>query len=156
MRERVGGILIEEELMFILLLSGNDEPDWAGAILSKFAAQGLGVNFISETPDATGGANMSVTVKLDDEYSLQAALDEIQELYHNIIIRKIHPTCLITVYGPHFKERQGLAARAFRALGFHGINILGISTSISSITCVLHQDQLEDAQAALREVFELP
>ena len=156
MRERVGGILVDEDLMFIHLLSGLDEPDWAGTVLSKFATRDLCVNFITETPDARGRANMSVTVRPDDEYALELALDDIRELHREIVIKKIHPVSLVTVYGPHFKERCGLAARAFRALGLHGINILGISTSISSISCVILQDQLDSARSALASVFEVP
>ena len=156
MKERVGGIIVDENLMFIHLLSGLDEPDWAGTVLSKFATSGLCVNFISETPDSRGRANMSVTVRADDEFALEAVLDGIQEINQDIVIKKIFPVSLVTVYGPHFKERCGLAARAFRALGLNGINILGISTSISSISSVIQQDQLEAAQAALRQVFEVP
>ncbi|MCF7796155.1 MAG: hypothetical protein K9N11_06540 [Lentisphaeria bacterium] len=158
MKERVGGILVDNNLMFIHLSSGIDSPDWAGTVLSKFAARNICIGFISATSSIgdEGQAMMSVTVKPDDEYNLDQAVQAVQELHQNLKVTKTYPVSLLTVYGPHFRERCGLAARAFRALGLNGVNILGISTSISSISSVVRQDQLEIARQALDTVFEVP
>ncbi|MCF7840993.1 MAG: hypothetical protein K9N22_09475 [Candidatus Marinimicrobia bacterium] len=156
MRERVSGILVDENLMFIHLLSGLDSPDWAGTVLSKFASRNICISFISATSDEQGRAMMSVTVRPDDEFNLDLALREIRSIDEDLLITKTHPVSLLTVYGPHFKERCGLAARAFRAMGLSGINILGISTSISSISSVILHDQVELARKALETVFEVP
>ena len=37
-----------------------------------------------------------------------------------------------------------------------GINILVISTSISTLSCVIDADGLDEAVAAMRETFDLP
>lgn len=156
MKERVGGILVDENLMFIHLFTNQDSPDWAGMVLSKFASRNICIGFISATSGDQGRAMMSVTVKPDDEYNLDLTLREVQGVHKDLVIQKTHPVSLLTVYGPHFRERCGLAARAFRALGLNGVNILGISTSISSITSVIRQEQLELARQALEKVFEVP
>jgi aspartokinase len=44
----------------------------------------------------------------------------------------------------------------FQALADQQINILAISTSISTVSCVIESDNLEQALVALRETFDLP
>jgi aspartokinase len=41
-------------------------------------------------------------------------------------------------------------------LGKYKINIMCISTSISSISCVIRETDLADAKKALLEAFEMP
>ena len=43
----------------------------------------------------------------------------------------------------------------YTALADAGINILSISTSMSSVSCVIDQARLEDAVAALKDTFEM-
>ena len=44
----------------------------------------------------------------------------------------------------------------FKALASQGINILAISTSISTVSCVIEADRLAKAVQAMRDTFELP
>jgi aspartokinase len=44
----------------------------------------------------------------------------------------------------------------FSALASVGINILAISTSISSISCLIDADDMDEAIQVLEETFELP
>jgi aspartokinase len=44
----------------------------------------------------------------------------------------------------------------FSALGDAGINILAISTSISTLSCVIEEKLLPQAVKAISEAFELP
>jgi aspartokinase len=44
----------------------------------------------------------------------------------------------------------------FDSLAADGINILAISTSISTVSCVIDSDDLEVALLALRKTFDLP
>jgi len=152
----IGGIIIDENLTLIRIYNLPDEPDWGGMALEEFCFHGMSVNFISENRGSDGKANMGITLKVRDKEMFEKALAAVQELTDGISVDPLFPVCLITAYGPHFKERCGLAATAFRALGLKGINILGISTSISSISAVVHSDDLELAQYALEDVFEVP
>jgi len=51
--------------------------------------------------------------------------------------------------------QPGIAARMFKSLADAGINIEMISTSEIRITCIVHQDRVEDAARALHTAFEL-
>lgn len=155
-RVPIGGIIVEPDLHYVRIFNLPDEPDWGGMALEEFCFYGMSVNFISENNDSQGHANMGITLRVHEAEMLSKAIAAVEKLHDEVTTEVEYPVCLITVYGPHFKERCGLAATAFRALGIHGINILGISTSISSISAAIHQADLEDAKAALEDVFEVP
>ncbi len=155
-KESIGGIIVDEKLTFIRIFNLPDEPDWGGSALEEFCFFGQTVNFISENLDSTGKANLSVALHQDESGSFQKAVEAISELHENISVEVIEHACLLTVYGPHFKERCGLAATFFRALGVRGINILSISTSISSISAIIEEKHLDDALKALTDVFDVP
>jgi len=155
-KESVGGIIVDEDLTFIRVFNLPDEPDWAGSALEEFCFYGQTVNFIAENVDAKGRANLSVTLNQGRADSFEKAIEAIEDLHNEIRTTVIQDVCLITVYGPHFKERCGLAATYFRSLGINGINILAISTSISSISAIIERKHLQATQAALRDVFDVP
>jgi len=155
-KESIGGIIVDEKLTFVRIFGLPDEPDWGGSALEEFCFYGQTVNFISENLDASGKANLSVTMHSGDKEAFDKAVAAIEELHDDISVQVIEEVCLITVYGPHFKERCGLAATFFRSLGIRGINILSISTSISSISAIIEAKNLTEAVAALREVFDVP
>jgi len=55
-----------------------------------------------------------------------------------------------------FEESQVIAGHMFKALGDNEINIKGNSSSVSSVTCMIHEDDLEKALKVLRQAFILP
>jgi len=57
---------------------------------------------------------------------------------------------------PHFGERPGIAGTMFSALASAGINILAISTSISTASCLIDVYDMDEAVEVLQETFELP
>jgi len=63
---------------------------------------------------------------------------------------------VISVFGPHFRERPIISGLILNALGISGINALAISTSISSCSCLIQANQVEDAMRALHETLEAP
>ncbi len=62
----------------------------------------------------------------------------------------------LTVYGPHFREKPAISGEMCSALGEAEVNILGISTSISSICCLIKDEDFDSAYDALLSVFDLP
>jgi aspartate kinase len=63
---------------------------------------------------------------------------------------------IVSIFGPDFRERPGIAGTMFDALAASGINIMAISTSISTVSCVIDSDDLEAGLIALRQTFDLP
>jgi aspartate kinase len=155
-KESVGGIIVDEDLTFVRIFDLPDEPDWAGSALEEFCFYGQTVNFIAENVDNRGNANLSVALSKGDHESFKKAIEAIENLNKQISVQTVADVCLVTLYGPHFKQRCGLASTYFRSLGIRGINILAISTSISSISAIIKKEHLADTEAALRDVFDVP
>jgi aspartate kinase len=53
------------------------------------------------------------------------------------------------------KSHPGIAAQVFRSLADAGINIEMISTSTIRISCIVHEEQVEDAVRALHRTFSV-
>ena len=155
-KEQIGGIIVDEDLTFVRIFDLPDEPDWAGSALEEFCFYGQSVIFIAENIDSRGNANLSVAVATTEQGAFDKAIEAIRDLDEDITVQVVPNACLVTVYGPHFKQRCGLAATYFRSLGLKGINILAISTSISSISAIIEKSDLVATQEALRDVFEVP
>jgi len=155
-KESIGGIIVDEELTFVRIFDLPDEPDSGGSALEEFCFYGQTVNFIAENVDIRCKANLSVTLHQGNLKSFNKAIEAIRNLYDEVSLEVIDDVCLVTVYGPHFKERCGLAATFFRSLGIRGINILSISTSISSISAIIEKKHLSVTLEALRDVFDVP
>ena len=71
-------------------------------------------------------------------------------------ISKIEYVSILGIYGPHFREKPGIAAAFCSVLGEAGINILGISSSISTFSCIIDVRDIEKAKKLLLSKFELP
>ena len=63
---------------------------------------------------------------------------------------------IIGIYGPHFREKPSIAGRMCSALGRRKVDILGISTSFSSVSCVINNNKTEEAKEAILSAFDLP
>jgi aspartate kinase len=91
--------------------------------------------------------------------SFDEALDRVEEIRADVDAKKVvtnEDLCALAVFGPHFREIPNVASQVFKALAEVGINILAISTSVSSVTCVFKQEKLSEGLASLRGRFEIP
>ena len=61
----------------------------------------------------------------------------------------------VSVVGAGMKSHPGVAATVFETLAANSINIEMISTSAIRISCVVREDQVEDAVQVLHDAFRL-
>jgi len=62
---------------------------------------------------------------------------------------------VISVFGPHLREKPKIPGLMFAAIASVGISPLAISTSISSVSCVVEDSQLDPALEVLNETFDI-
>jgi len=153
---KVGGILTYPGLCLIAVMSCPDRPGVASSIFGSLGARDLNVQFIVQGVDLNGDAHVQFCVSAGDLNDALSALGPLVNAHHTTRITQGLPVALISVYGPDFRERPGIAGRAFGALADAGINILAISTSISTVSCVVGDERFKDAVDALHTVFALP
>jgi len=153
---KVGGIMANTGLAIVSIHSIPDRPDVPGIVLHTLGEKNINIEFIVHTFDLEGNGNLTFCM---DQKNLESALEVLERIKPLIEAKGIsyRPNgAVISVFGPHFRERPMISGLILNALGISGINVLAISTSISSCSCVIEADQTEDAMRALHETFEAP
>jgi aspartokinase len=153
---KIGGVMQRRGLVKMGMMSLPDRPATAGKIMNALGTQGVNVQFIVQCIDTQGNDHVVFCVDQEQADSARDILESLRrEMGVGEVIRR-SGVALISVFGPDFRDRPGIAGTMFSALGERGINILAISTSISTLSCVIDADWLEGAIEAVRETFELP
>ncbi len=153
---RIGGMMHSSGLAMVGVLAMPSRPGIAGKILSTLGDHTINVPFIVQIVDHNGNDHVVFCVRSVD---LPAVLELLKDVRQEVLAKEVlHETNVgtVSIFGPDFRQRPGIAGQMFAALGRVGINIKAISTSMSTITCVIQGDRVRDALAALEETFELP
>lgn len=153
---KIGGIMQSTDLTMIGVMSTPDRPGIASAIMDTLGHNGVNVEFVVQLIDLNDLSNVVFCVK---ETASDQALTQLELVRQEIGAQRVTVTrevAILSIFGPDFRQRPGVAGAMFTALAGAGINILAISTSISTISCVIVADRLAAAVHAIRENFELP
>jgi aspartate kinase len=154
-RVPVGGVQVYRDLGMISILGTPHGPGMAGEVLETLGEAGINVEFISCCPDSGGGDDIVVCVARARIDEALAILEPVRPRIRPVGMKVTSGLVGLAIFGPHFREIPAVAGRVFRALADAGVNILAISTSVSSVTSVFEEARLEDALAALRERFDI-
>ena len=153
---KIGGMIQTKELVQVGIMSMPNQPGLAGRIFSALGKEGINLQFIAQTADLHGRGNTTFCILQEDLPATRRVLNQIPSftgpdkvIYHS-------PVGIISIFGPHFREKPSIAGTMFSALGDAGISILAISTSISTLSCVIEEKFLPQAVQAVSEAFEPP
>ncbi|MFH1085823.1 MAG: ACT domain-containing protein [Chloroflexota bacterium] len=153
---RIGGILQERNLRLVGVMSAADRPGLAAAVFQALAAAQVNVQFIVQCVDLEGDAHMQFCITAEDLPMARGVVERVAAEIGGQMLVRPEPVALVAVFGPDFRQRPGIAGRAFGALAGAGINILAVSTSISTVTSVIADDRFAGSVEALRGVFDMP
>lgn len=153
---KVGGIIKIPHLSQLGVMSAPDRPGIAGAVFEAMGNAQINAQFIVQCVDLRQRSHVILCVAHED---VPAALEILRKVKDEVQAEDL--TCcenvaIVSVFGPDFRERPGMAGPIFSALAAHGINIRAISTSISTVSCIIDGDKLEEAEEALAERLDLP
>ena len=137
----------------VTLVGVPDTPGVAGRIATALAEANVNVDMIVQNEPVSGGARaeMSFTVPRDDLHTARVALDALGLG----TVQTDETMGKVSIVGAGMKTHPGVAAKVFRTLGEHHINIEMISTSPIRISCVIPGERVPDAVRALHSAFEL-
>ena len=153
---KAGGIIQNTNLAQIGVMSVPDRPGIASAVLGALSERGINVQFIVQSIDLKNRTHIILCVAQDDLEAVLLAIEGVKSRVQaeEVICRP--NVVIVSVFGPHFRDHPGIASAAFSALASAGINILTISTSISTISCIIDGNRVAQAVEALREAFDVP
>ena len=152
----IGGILQAKNYTMLKIVGLPNKPGFAGRILTKLGRANINLHFIAEGEDALGFANMILCIFPKDANEAVEIIKSQKNGNKEQRVEEIPNVASLTVYGPHFREKPAISGEMCSTLGKANVNILGISTSISSICCLIKDEEYYRAYDALLKVFQLP
>ena len=132
-----------------------DQPGIAARLFRALAVRSINVDMIEQNVSAHGITDISFTVPHED---LTVALDVSRGLAPDIGAQEViadRDIATVSLVGAGMKTHAGVSATMFETLADAGINIEMISTSAIRITCVIREELVEKAVAALHDAFKL-
>jgi aspartate kinase len=132
-----------------------DSPGIAARLFRALADQSVNVDMIVQDVSHDGTTDISFTTPLEH---VEAALGIANALANDIGAGDVAADTHIgrvSLIGAGMKTHPGVAATMFETLAANDINIEMISTSSIRISCVVHEDQVENAVVKLHEAFKL-
>ncbi len=130
-----------------------DRPGIAAEIFGTLGSLGFNIELVVSTGGSGGRADISLAVSRMQEEAILRALEGIRVEVGARALRKNSTVALVSILGQHLSTEPGIAGRMFQALSKRGINIEVISTSMSSVTCLIDEVKTEEAMAALGTEF---
>lgn len=153
---KAGGIIRNERLARIGVMSAPDRCGLASEVLHALAVKGINTQFIVQCTDMANNSHIVLCVSEEESEAAVAALEPLRNTVRPEQIIHQRNVALVSVFGPDFRERPAIAAAVFAAMASAAINIMAISTSISTVSCLIDGHRVDDAIVALREHFDLP
>ena len=152
----IGGMLETRGLVLVKILGVRRGPGVAGKTLSLLGAHGVNVLCVVSSSDSLNRENITVAVERADIDQALGLLQTISEEIEADRIECIKNVGLLSIYGPHFSERPAIAGLMFEAMAACGIDIHAISTSVSTVSCIVDEASLDAAMAQVSETFLVP
>lgn len=153
---RIGGIMQNGHLALLNVTAVPDRPGIAASVLGELGARSVNVQFIVQCIDQSERDQVAMCVDRDDLPVAQEVVNRVAPTIEAGKVVTMAEVAIVSIFGPDFRERPGIAGTMFEALAGRGINILAISTSISTVSAVIEGKNLEQALLSLRETFDLP
>ncbi len=139
-----------------LTVSGvPDRPGIAARMFRRLADHDINVDMIVQNVSAAGVTDISFTLPADQLATGLTLVEELRDEIGAAGVTSDPNIARVSIVGAGMKSNPGVAATMFETLSAAGINIDMIQTSAIRLTCVVRQDQAEQAVQVLHQAFAL-
>ncbi len=139
----------------ITLAGVADHPGIAGRVFRALADRDINVDMIVQNTSLDGHTDISFTAPKDETDTAIATCEALVPELEAQGVTADRAIARVSVVGAGMKSHPGVAATVFETLAAHDINIEMISTSAIRISCVVREDQVEEAVQLLHDAFRL-
>lgn len=155
-RVEASGLIYKDHIGMVGIIGIPTRPGIGGNYFSMLADAGIHIELIVNLFDGDKYDHILVCVNRDDVDSTLEITQKVHEEVGSQSVIHDRNVALVCISSLDFDKSQVIAGHMFKALGDNGINIKGISTSLSSVSCLVHADELSKAVSILRQAFILP
>ena len=153
-RIKVTGIAYTTNVAKITVRSVADRPGVAAALFEPLAQVGVSVDTIVQNTSVERTTDISFTV---DRTDLDLAVAEVNRVMGDLGASALvsdSTLATVSIVGSGMQNTPGYASRMFRILADGKINIDMITTSEIRISCIIKEEQAEEAVRLLHRGFE--
>ena len=154
-KNKVSGIAHDASVAKITVVGVPDHPGVAAAIFEPLARANISVDTIVQNASINSITDLTFTVARTDLLKAMSILEPVARSVGGRQCIADSTLAKVSIVGTGMLNTPGYAAKMFRALHQHGINIQLITTSEIRITCIISEDKITDAVRALHQAFEL-
>lgn len=150
----VSGVAFNRSEAKIAILGLPDHPGIAGQVFGGIAEKNIVVDMIIQNVGSDGRNDISFTIARSD---FETALEVARRLSRELGAREVvgdNTIAKVSVVGVGMRSHANVASRMFKALASRGINIQTISTSEIKISCIIAENDLDEAVRSVHEAFE--
>ncbi len=154
----VDAVQFDSDQAKIALLRVADRPGIAAKLFGEIARQNVDVDLIIQSIHEGNSNDIAFTVVKDvlpRAESVAMAIAPILDENGNTDILVEKKIAKIAIAGAGMIGRPGIAAKMFQSLAQAGVNIQMISTSEVKVSCIVDQDECDQAIAALCSGFDI-
>lgn len=152
---KVRGVTYERNVARITLRAVPDQPGIAARVFEPLSVAGVSVDTIVQNASAERLTDLSFTVERGDvAKALEVTRGVASTIGAGECTAEDH-LGNVSIVGTGMQNEPGVASTMFRSLADAGVNIEMITTSQIRITCIVHEDQVNDAVRTLHTAFGL-
>lgn len=153
---RIGGIMESDGRALLRIMSVPHHAGAAATLLGAMGQAGINIEFLVQSNDLDDTANYSLVIAQKDLEHALTVLETIKPDIEAKGLSYIPDVAVISIFGPHLREKPRVPGLMFSALSSVGVSALAIATSISSVSCVVEGIYLTTSVQALSETFDVP
>jgi aspartate kinase len=154
-KNKVSGIVHDTNVAKVTVVGVPDHPGIAAAIFEALARANISIDTIVQNASINSITDLTFTVARTDSLKAMSIVEPVAKSVGGKQCVTDSTLAKVSIVGTGMQNTPGYAARMFRALYQHSINIQLITTSEIRITCIISEDKVKDAIRALHQAFEL-
>jgi aspartate kinase len=154
-RNKVRGIAYDTDVAKITVVGVPDHPGIAAAIFEPLTRANISVDTIVQNASIENITDLTFTVARSDLFKAMSIVEPVAKSVGGKRCVADSTLAKVSIIGAGMQNTPGYAARMFRTLYEHGINIQLITTSEIRITCIISENKVKDAVQALHKAFAL-
>ena len=151
-RLKIYDILYNENLCQINITSKNNNVP--AHLFERLGKRDIKIKFFAFHQDVNEKLQITFCINKSDLKTTQKFLIEMSLEEKDIHIDS--SVGMVAIYGPHFIEKPGIIDMMHSAVSSQEINILSISTTVSTSFFIIHSSDVVRAVSCLSKVFEIP
>lgn len=154
-KAQVRGVTLDEDIVRVSVPNVPDRPGIAYKLFSSLVNLNVHIDMILQNLNHEGFNDISFTVPVDDLEMILPTVDAfVEEVGASPILVK-KDVAKLSIVGTGITSDVKIASGLFGKIYELGINIEMISTSEIKISCIINQDQAQQALAEVHKYFNL-